>query len=42
MYGQGGLAIGGAGEILDLAREAFSDEEEVVEAERLGGSAKED
>ena len=42
VYGQGGLAIGGAGEILDLAREAFSDEEEVVEAERLGGSAKED
>ena len=39
VYGQGGLAIGGAGEILDLAREAFSDEEEVVEAEQLEGSA---
>ena len=43
VYGQGGLAIGGAGEILDLAREAFSDEEEVVEAEQqLEGSAKKD
>ena len=41
VYGQGGLAIGGAGEILDLAREAFSDEEEVVEAEQLEESAKE-
>ena len=31
VYGWGGLAIGGAGEVLDLLREAFSVEEDSVE-----------
>ena len=31
VYGRGGLAIGGAGEVLDLVREAFSVEEEAVD-----------
>ena len=34
VYGRGGLAIGGAGEVLDLVREAFSVEEEAVDLKK--------
>ena len=34
VYGRGGLAIGGAGEVLDLVKEAFSVEEEGVDLKK--------
>ena len=34
VYGRGGLAIGGAGEVLDLVREAFSVEEKAVDLKK--------
>ena len=34
VYGRGGLAIGGAGEVLDLVREAFSVEDEAVDLKK--------
>jgi len=41
VYGRGGLGIGGAGEVLDLAREVFSVVEEVVDTEYTDEGSKE-